>query len=240
MAAAPLDIRTPGAMRASIAPAVPREVPLPQTDELFRGIYTRAALGFGSEVLAVTSATPGEGKTTVSLGLAISIAQDFPDRRVLLIETDLQRPVLCEDFDIEPAPGLVDVLADAEFAESACRPTYLDNLDLLPAGVATAVSGRPLRSSRMVEAIERLRETYHIVILDAPSVLANSDTLLLTDLADGVLFVVRLGRPPAATVNKALEQLDEAKLRGIVLNGAQTSIPGWLSNLLGMRGSATA
>src|SRR6188508_3126789 len=67
----------------------PREWLFPQGDELFRGIYTRAGTGFAAEVLAVCSAVAGEGKTTVGLGLAVTIAQDFPERRVLLVETDL-------------------------------------------------------------------------------------------------------------------------------------------------------
>src|SRR5215471_3455509 len=82
-------------------------------DELFRGLYTRAGIGFSSEVLMVSSALAGEGKTTISLGLALTVAQDFPDRRVVLVETDVQRPALASDFGVEPAPGLVDcVLGD--------------------------------------------------------------------------------------------------------------------------------
>jgi|SRR5579859_2266387 len=236
-----LDIRTSGAMRpaGSIAPDVARALPLPETDELFRGIYTRAALGFSPEILAVTSATPGEGKTSVSLGIAVTIAQDFPDRRILLIETEFQRPVLAQDFGIEPTPGLIDSLVGDQVIELMCRPTFLDNLDLLPAGSAVNYAGRPLRSSRMIAALETLRETYHVIIMDTPPLLTNSDSLLLTDLADALLFVVRVGGPPAAQVNRALEQLDEAKLRGIVLNGGSTAIPGWLRGLLGLRGSGS-
>jgi capsular exopolysaccharide synthesis family protein len=235
---AALDLRRPAAIRTSIAPELPREVPLPETDEMFRGIYTRAAMGYGPEILAVTSATPGEGKTTVALGLAISIAQDFPERRVLLVETDMQRPVLHEDFGIEASPGLSDALANQERIDVVCRPTFLDNLDLLTAGGPQRGAGRLLRSSRLLEALEVLRTIYHVIILDTPAILTNSDTLLLSDLADATLFVVRLGRAPAAVVNKALEQLDESKLRGIVMNGSQTSIPGWLRDLLGMRSNA--
>ena len=74
---------------------------VPGLDEYFRGIYTRAAVGFGSEVLAISSAIGGEGKTTLSVGLAITLAQDFPERRVLLVETDFQSPVLAADL-VEP------------------------------------------------------------------------------------------------------------------------------------------
>src|SRR5215216_5089827 len=73
-------------------------------DELFRGLYTRAGVGFTSEVLAVSSAIAGEGKTTVSLGLAVTVAQDYPERRVCLVETDFQHPTLASDFGVEPTP----------------------------------------------------------------------------------------------------------------------------------------
>ena len=127
-----------------------------------------------------------------------------------------------------------------ELIETVCRPTFLDNLDLLPAGGPATRPGRLLRSARMLESLEALRESYHLIVLDTPAVLANSDSLLLTDLGDAVLFVVRYGGPPAALVNRALEQVDEAKLRGIVLNGSQTAVPGWVRSLLGLRGSGIA
>src|SRR5438132_6479986 len=73
----------------ALATEAPREWVFPNGDELFRSIYTRAAAGFGrAEVVAVSSAINGEGKTTVGVGLAVTLAQDFPDRRVLLVETD--------------------------------------------------------------------------------------------------------------------------------------------------------
>src|SRR5947207_14143009 len=73
-------------------------------DELFRNLYTRAGIGFTSEVLAVSSAIAREGKTTVSLGLAVTVAQDYPERRVCLVETDFQRPTLAADFGVDPTP----------------------------------------------------------------------------------------------------------------------------------------
>jgi capsular exopolysaccharide synthesis family protein len=232
---ASLDLRTARNLRSngSIAPEVHRETVWPETDELFRGIYTRAGLGFTPEVVAVTSATPGEGKTMLSLALAVSLAQDFPDRKVMLVETDVHQPALASDFGIEPSPGLVDCLIGDEPLDQVCRPTYLDNLDVIPAGLPIARAGRPLRSARMAALMDVLRQSYHFIIVDTPALLTNSDTLLLTDFADGVLFVVRSGVTPAALVNKALEQVDETKLRGVVLNGVQSSTPRWLRRLMG-------
>ncbi|MBV9132146.1 MAG: CpsD/CapB family tyrosine-protein kinase [Chloroflexi bacterium] len=211
----------------------PREWHFSGVDDVFRGIYTRAGVGFTSEVLAVCSAIAGEGKTTVAVGLATTIAQDFPDRRVLLVETDFQRPALAQDFDVAATPGLVDCVSAGEPLQAAIRPTYLDNLHIVPVGGQVRHVGRPLRSSRIAALIDSMRQSYEVVILDLPPILANSDSVLLTDLADGAICVARSGVTPMNLVTKALEQLEEGKLRGVVLNGTQTSIPTWLQRLIG-------
>jgi len=211
-----------------------REWMFPGTDELFRGIYTRAGTGFTSEVLAVFSAIAGEGRTTVAVGLAVAVAQDFPERRVLLVETEINRPVLAEDFAVEPTPGLVECLIDGEPIHHACRQSFLDNLHIMPAGLVANAPGRPLRSSRMAAVLDRLRQNYDFIVLDLPPFLANSDAVLLTDLADGAICVVRAGVTPLALLNRAVEQVEEGKLRGVVLNGTGSALPGWLRRLVGM------
>lgn len=205
----------------------------PGSDETFRGIYTRAGMG-SSRVLAISSAITGEGKTTIAVGLGVTVAQDFPERQVLVVEANLQSPVLAQDFDLEPGPGLVDCLLNDEPIHTAYRPTFLENLHILPAGEPVENTGRILRSNRMVAAVDAMSRSYDLVILDVPAILANSDGLLLTDLADGVLFVVRAGVTPLHLVNKAIAQLGEGKMRGVVLNGAQSSTPGWLRRLCGL------
>jgi len=212
----------------------PREWGIPGADDIFRGIYTRAGAGFTSEVLAVCSAIAGEGKTTVAIGLATTIAQDFPERSVLLVETDFQRPTLADDFAIEATPGLIDCVLTGEPLQSVCRPTFLENLHVMPVGGSQSHLGRPLRSSRIAAIIDATRQAYDLVILDLPPILVNSDSVLLTDLADGAICVVRSGVTPMALVNKALEQIEESKLRGLVLNGTQSAIPGWLQRLMGL------
>jgi Mrp family chromosome partitioning ATPase len=198
-------------------------------DELFRGLYTRAGIGFASEVLMVSSALAGEGKTTVSLGLALTVAQDYPDRRVVLVETDAQRPTLANDFAVEPVPGLVDCVLGDEPMELAFRSSFLENLHLVPVGGPPRTPGRALRSSRMAALVDALRQTF-----DAPALLVNSDSVMLSDLADGTILVVRAGVTPSQTVSRAIEQIDESKLRGVVLNGSNSSIPGWLRRLAGV------
>ncbi len=206
---------------------------VPDGDEWFRAIYTRAGTG-ASEVLAVTSAIAGEGKSTVSLGLAVTVAQDFPDRRVLLVETDLQTSNLAKDFEIDANPGLIDCLLEEHSVQVAYRSTALENLHLVPSGGPFRNPGRLLRSNLMASAVDTMRETHDVVILDLAGVLANSDALPLTDLADGVIFVVRAGVTPTPVVDKAVGLLDEGKLRGVVLNGTRSSVPRWLRRLCGM------
>jgi capsular exopolysaccharide synthesis family protein len=218
----------------SVAEPASREWRFEGADEIFRAIYTRAGAGFTSEVLAICSAIAGEGKTTVGMGLAVAIAQDFPDRRVLFVETDAQRPVLAEDFGVEASPGLIDCIVADEPFQVACRLTFLENLHVIPAGGDGSGVGRPLRSSRIAAAVDSMRASYDLVILDLPPVLVNSDAVLLTDLVDGVICVVRSGVTPISLVNKALEQIEETKIRGVVLNGSQSSIPGWLQRLMGL------
>jgi Mrp family chromosome partitioning ATPase len=223
-----------GGGNRELAPGTPRELLIPGADELFRGIYTRAAADAG-ETLAICSAIAGEGKTTVAVGLAVTIAQDYPERRVVLVETDFQRPVLAQDFAVEPCPGLVDLLTDDLPPESALRSTFLPNLDLVPAGGAKPIHRRVLRWTRIVTTLLTIRESYDLVILDLPAVLVNSDALPLTDLAEGVLFVVRAGVTPVSLVNKAIAQLDDSreKLRAIVMNDVRSDLPGWLRRLCG-------
>ena len=124
----------PGSGAVAVLETPSRPPAVRHADEVFRGIYTRAGLGL-PEVVLVSSAIIGEGKTTVALGLATALAEDFPERRVLLVETDLQQSVLAADFALETSPGLADVLLDGLPLEEACRPTLVPNLDLLPGRV---------------------------------------------------------------------------------------------------------
>jgi capsular exopolysaccharide synthesis family protein len=213
----------------ALASATPRDWLLPDAAEVFRGVYTR--LRMGSSIVAVCSAIAGEGKTTIALGLGVTFAQDHPTRRVLLVEADLERPVLAKDFDLESAPGLADCLLAGQPFGAAYRATFLPNLHLMPAGGPIANPASLLRSSRMASALDMMRESYDLIILDAPAILAHSDTLLLTDLADRAILVVRAGVTPTDLVERATAELTEGKLDGIILNRAHSAIPNWLRRL---------
>ncbi len=197
---------------------------IPGADELFRSLYTSFEVMQGTS-FAVCSAVSGEGKTTISLGLALAIAQDLPDRRVVVVETDLWRPVLAKDFGIEATPGLVDSLLDRVPALGTLRATSLDNLSLVVAGAPAAGAQRLLRSARMPQIIEELRRTHDVVIVDTPAALAHSEVALLARMVDDVVFVVRTGVTPTRDLASGLARIQGARVRGIVVNDARSSVP---------------
>jgi capsular exopolysaccharide synthesis family protein len=206
------------------AQAQRRSWPISGAEELFRSLYTGFETGQGTS-LAVCSAVQGEGKTTMCLGLATAIAQDLPDRRVVIVETDLWRAVLARDFGLPTAPGLVDCLLDRQPLAAALRPTSLDNLSLLVAGSSVPSPQRLLRSARMPEILDTLRRTHDVVIVDTPAALAHSEVGLLARMVEEVVFVVRTGVTPAREIGTAMSRLQGANIRGIVINDARSAGP---------------
>lgn len=204
---------------------------IPGADELFRSLYTSFEVMSGTS-FAVCSAVSGEGKTTISIGLALAIAQDLPDRRVVVVETDLWRPVLAKDFGLDPTPGLVDSLLDRTPVLGTLRSTSLDNLSLVVAGAPAAAAQRLLRSARMPQIIEELRRTHDVVILDTPAAMAHSEVALLARMVDDVLFVIRTGVTPAQDLTAALARIQGARIRGMVVNDARSSVPGAIRRLV--------
>jgi capsular exopolysaccharide synthesis family protein len=208
-----------------------RTWPIAGADELFRSLYTGFEIGSGTS-LAVCSAVSGEGKSTICTGLAVAIAQDLPDRRVVIVETDLWRPVFAKDFSLPPAPGLADCLLDRLPLATALRGTDLDNLSLLLAGSTVPSPQRLLRSARMADAMNTLRNTYDVVIVDTAAVMVHSEVALIARMVAEVVFVVRTGVTPARELDAALGRLREANVKGIVLNDVRSSVPSVLRRLV--------
>jgi Mrp family chromosome partitioning ATPase len=199
-------------------------------DEIFRGLYTRSNLQWG-EVIAISSAVSGEGRTSVSLGLATTMSHDFPDRQLLVVETDLTRPVFATDVGLERAPGLADCIAAGRVLAAAIRPTSLANVCLVPAGEMPQRPERVLGSPNLRLIVEELRTGFDLVLLDAPPLLSNSDGGPVAALADGVILVVRAGTTRVEQAEQALGRVGGPRLRGVVLNGAVSSVPVWLQRI---------
>lgn len=187
--------------------------------EQYRVLRTRIEARDGAhrtQLLLVTSPRIGEGKTTTSANLALTMAREF-HHRVLLVEADLRRPSLASRFGIHVEHGLVDVLVGALPLEDALVPLPGHQLTLLPAGAEAAQSTELLASSMMHQVVETLRSRFDRIIVDTPPVVL-SDTHVLARMADGILIVVRAGQTPRPALERALESIDRARLLGIVLN----------------------
>lgn len=171
----------------------------------------------GSRAILVTSSQPGEGKTTVSTNLAMSMAR--LDRRVLLIDADLRRPSVHLALGLRGSVGLQQVLGGR--AESTTRQRVLRNLDVITAGASLEEPLSPselLSSPLMKQIIERAKSEYDFVIIDSPPFLAYpADVRILGELADGVLLTVRGGMTSRDAVWRSLSQL--GRVIGVVLNG---------------------
>jgi len=169
-----------------------------------------------TQLLVVTSPRLGDGKTTTSANLALTMAREF-QHRVVLVEADLRRPSLAARFGMQAERGLVDVLMGALALEDALVTVPGHQLTLLPAGAEAARSTELLASSMMQQVLEELRARFDRIVVDTPPV-ALADTHVLARLADGVMVVVRAGVTPRPALERALASIDRERLLGIVLN----------------------
>jgi capsular exopolysaccharide synthesis family protein len=180
--------------------------------------------------LLVASAAPGDGKTTVARHLAGAAAA--MGSRVLLLEADLRRPTLAQQFDVPAGHGIADVLIGSATLDEAVQTIALDEfsgarakgrtLDLLVAGVALPPNPGELIESHAMEALlERARSTYDLVVIDTPPLTAVSDAFPLLRKVDGVIIVGRVGRNRCDVAERLHETLRGAgaPLLGVIANG---------------------
>jgi Mrp family chromosome partitioning ATPase len=166
--------------------------------------------------LVVTSPLPGEGKSSVCLGLAGALARE-EDQRVLLVEADLRRPSLVQMLGLPPGPGLSEWL-ESELAHVPVSVIEPGGFYLLTAGQSGLARPEVLGSLRMDTLLRGARRLFDFVLLDAVPVISVTDTVLIQDLIDGFLLVVRSRQTPRDAIHDALGRLRADKVLGVVLN----------------------
>lgn len=211
----------PGADFTRSAALVVQNAPKSSASEAFRGLRTAihfSSLHRDSKVIMVTSSFPGEGKSTTSANLALTFAQ--ANNRVLLIDCDLRRPSQNTIFQHSRTPGVTELLAGDIDLPGALHTTGIDNVSLLTAGTIPPNPAEILSSDSMRDLLTGLRDSYDIIILDAPPVIPVTDAPLLTALTDLVVVVVESGRIPAKAAQRMKELLQsvQAPVAGFVLN----------------------
>jgi capsular exopolysaccharide synthesis family protein len=166
--------------------------------------------------IALTSPLPGEGKSTISVGLASALARE-PRRRILLVEADLRRPSLTPTLGLPPAPGLGEWL-HGTIDYVPVRVVEPGGFFLLAAGRTGLNRSEVLGSPRMDALLRAARGLFDFVLLDAAPVLPVAAAVLMQDLVDGFLLVVRSRQTPRDAIHDALAKLRSDRVIGVVLN----------------------
>lgn len=173
------------------------------------------------KVIVVTSAEPGEGKSTTAGNLALSIAEG--DKKVVLIDCDLRKPSLHKKFEISNTVGLSDVIVGKE-SISIVGHRYNNNLTVLTSGKIPPNPSEMLGSKSMKALIDALKKVFDYVILDTPPVQAVTDAQILSTRADGTLLVIRAEKTKKDSVVNSINLLKKvnANIIGTILNGVDT------------------
>ncbi len=179
-----------------------------------------------SRSFLLTSSVRGEGKSTITSYLAVTIAQ-FPQTKVLVVDADLRRPRMHSVFGVPEEEGLIDCLGHGVDPLRVVKKTELGNLDVISTGGRTESPSKLFESEMLSEFFAKVRFYYDIVLVDSAPVLAVSDTLFLSREIEGVLFVVLAGVTPAQVVMRAKESLIDARanLVGVVVNNVSEVLP---------------
>jgi capsular exopolysaccharide synthesis family protein len=169
--------------------------------------------------MVVTSAGPGEGKSTTAANLAIIFANS--GKRVLLVDADLRKPSVADSFQILNAKGLSNLLIDSDVThENLVYQMSVDNLWIMPSGPKPPNPSELLGSQRMIEVIEKLTNCFDLVIFDMPPVVTVTDAQIVAAKVDGTLFVVRERKTNKQMAQKAkkLLMMANANVLGVVYN----------------------
>lgn len=171
--------------------------------------------------LAVTSANPKDGKSTISLNLATSLAE-HGKRKVLLIEADLHQPSLAQTLKVDPKAGLSECLESGADPFSLLLRLEPPEIFLLQAGTARERSPSDLiQSEAFPRLLEKLRGHFDWILFDTPPVEALADAVAVSQHTDGVIFVVRADETPRRAVARSIEKVGRNRIVAIAFNAAE-------------------
>ncbi len=171
------------------------------------------------KTIVFTSANPAEGKSTISVNIAISLAQT--EAKVLLIDADLRRPTVYRFLGLSNTPGITNLLSGMNTMEEIVHKTAYKNLDVICAGSIAPNPAEMLASDAFSELLTDLQEQYDYILIDSTPINVVSDALLVAKQSDGVVLVVREKSCKYNHIDAALKklQMSQAKVLGLVLNG---------------------
>lgn len=198
--------------------------PLAPAAEAFRVLRTNLQFMGLDEPLksvVITSASPGEGKSTSAANLAVAFAQ--AGQNTCLVDADLRRPTVAKLFGVDNWIGLTSALISQDGLEGTVQPSRVPGLTLLTSGPVPPNPAELLGSQRMADLLAELEAKFDVVIIDTPPVLAVTDAAILAPKTGGVVLVVRSGEVPRQQVQRAREALEtvRARILGVTLSGVK-------------------
>lgn len=199
--------------------------PKSTVSESFRGIRTGILFSSADtvpQVILVTSAEPSEGKTMCASNLAVTMAQSGTS--VAILDCDLRRPKVHSVFRVGKETGVSSILVGKADVEETTVKSDIENLDIIPCGPTPPNPSEILGSMRMRELLESLRKKYSRIIIDTPPITAVTDAVVLAQIVDGIVMVMRAGAVPKQVVQNSVEQLKSVNVNilGGVLNEVDT------------------
>ena len=191
------------------------------TAESFGLIRTNISVNAGNNkksAILITSGSPGDGKSFVSLNLAASYART--GGKTLIIEADMRRPRVQQILNVKHGEGLSDLLADERPLSDLVKSTEFPNLSLLPAGPCPLNPADLLLRNQFERVIQLAIQEYDHIVIDAPPACPLADCSLMAPYAQGVIYVARMRKSRRRMVNSAVEQVQSVggKSLGLILN----------------------
>ena len=196
--------------------------------EAFKRLRTNLVVSFPADdmschLVGVTSAQPGDGKSTISLNLAYSLAE--LGKKTLLVDADLRRASIHEKLGLERVPGLSELIRGNINDISASVRRYSSGttqMDIIPSGEMPENPSELLNSERCARLFELLSQAYDYIVVDLPPIGAVVDAVSVAQELDGMLVVIRENACPRGLLNECMQQLNYANVNilGFVVNGA--------------------
>jgi len=214
-----------------VTPNAPRSHTADQYRVIKRPLISNA-MGKGASILKhgnlimVTSALAGEGKSFTAVNLAMSIAAEL-DNTVMLVDADVARPSLLRMLNLPPSPGLLDVLKGNADMASVLLRTSIEKLTLLPSGTPHPRATELLASDAMRLLLDDIAKRYpdRIIIFDSPPLLLTTEARVLATQVGQVVMVVQAEKTLRSDVQRALATIESCPVRMMLLNMSRSSSP---------------
>ena len=168
--------------------------------------------------ILITSATPGEGKTMVSVNLAIAISQEIHGKAIL-IDGDLRKPGIHLEKS-QNSKGLSNYLSDGTPLSEVLIKSEIENLQIIMAGSPARNPSELIGSKRMGELLKSLNELgdNSYIVIDSSPVISTTEPMLISKMVDGIILVVMADRAPRETIERAVKSIDRQKIIGVIFN----------------------